>query len=163
MSDLSQSRGIVGVLAHSHAKTSAREVMVNYQNRIKYKQSSPASHIMLAEENNYLKLLAKFPPRPINSEAELRAAIEAINSLLDKPGELNRDERDYLNVLGTLVHEYEETLDLIPDIYGVEMLKALIEEHNLRQKDLVAVFKTESIVSAVLKGDRQLTAEHIQK
>ncbi|WP_333262967.1 MULTISPECIES: hypothetical protein [unclassified Microcoleus] len=45
---------------------------------------------------------------------------------MDK-GELNRDERDYLNLLETLVYEYEQTLEPIPDIYGIELLKALIE------------------------------------
>jgi HTH-type transcriptional regulator / antitoxin HigA len=39
----------------------------------------------------------------------------------------------------------------------------LIEGTNLKQKDLVPIFKTESIVSEVLKGKRKLTVEHIQK
>ncbi len=90
------------------------------------------------------------------------ATQEAINSLLDK-GALTPDERDYLNLLGTLVYEYERALEPIPDIYGAELLKALMAEFNLRQKDLVPIFKTESIVSAVLSGKRQLTTSHIQK
>lgn len=90
------------------------------------------------------------------------ATQEAIDSLLDK-GELTPDERDYLHVLGMLVCEYEQTLEPIPDIYGVELLKALIEEFELRQKDLVPIFKTESIVSDILREKRQLTTEHIQK
>ncbi|MEG5103118.1 MULTISPECIES: transcriptional regulator [unclassified Microcoleus] len=110
----------------------------------------------------YIELLKTFPPRPITAEEELMATQEAIDSLLDK-GELTPDERDYLNVLGTLVYEYEQTLEPIPDIYGVELLKALIEEFELRQKDLVPIFKTESIVSDILREKRQLTTEHIQK
>lgn len=90
------------------------------------------------------------------------ATQEAIDSLLDK-GELTPDERDYLHVLGTLVYEYEQTLEPIPDIYGVELLKALIEDFELRQKDLVPIFKTDSIVSDILREKRQLTTEHIQK
>jgi HTH-type transcriptional regulator/antitoxin HigA len=60
------------------------------------------------------------------------------------------------------VYEYEQTQEPIPDIYGVELLKVLIEERDLRQKDLVPIFKTESIVSAVLSGQRNLTVQHIQ-
>ena len=112
--------------------------------------------------SNYVELLKAFPPRPITSEAELLATQEVIDSLLGK-GELTSDEREYLNVLGTLVREYEETQELIPDIYGVELLKALLVEFGLRQKDLVPIFKTESIVSAVLSGQRQLTVNHIKK
>jgi HTH-type transcriptional regulator / antitoxin HigA len=81
---------------------------------------------------------------------------------LDK-GELTPDERDYLHLLGMLVYEYEQTLEPIHDIYGVELLKALIEEFELRQKDLVPIFQTESIVSDILGEKRQLTTEHIQK
>jgi HTH-type transcriptional regulator/antitoxin HigA len=38
-----------------------------------------------------------------------------------------------------------------------------MEEHNLRQKDLVDVFGTESIVSDVLNGKRELNKEHIRR
>jgi HTH-type transcriptional regulator/antitoxin HigA len=110
----------------------------------------------------YIELLQAFPPRPITGEEELMATQEALDSLLDK-GELTPDERDYLYVLGMLVYEYEQTLEPIPDIYGVELLKALIAEFELRQKDLVPIFKTESIVSDILREKRKLTTEHIQK
>jgi HTH-type transcriptional regulator/antitoxin HigA len=110
----------------------------------------------------YIELLKAFPPRPITSEEEMLAAQKVIDSLLDR-SELTPDEEDYLNVLGTLLHEYEQTQEPIPDIYGVELLKVLIEERDLRQKDLLPVFKTESIVSDILKGRRQLTARHIKE
>jgi len=112
--------------------------------------------------NAYIELLKTFPPRPITADSELTATQETIDSLLDK-SELTPDERDYLNLLGLLVYEYEQTLEPIPDIYGIELLKALIEEFNLRQKDLVPIFKTESIISDLLHEKRQLTTEHIQK
>ena len=110
----------------------------------------------------YIELLKTFPPRPINSEEELLATQKVIDALIDQE-ELTADEQDYLNVLGTLVYEYEQKHETIPDIFGVELLQALIDEFDLRQKDLVPIFKTESIVSAVLSGKRQLTVEHIRK
>ncbi|WP_414589138.1 helix-turn-helix domain-containing protein [Scytonema sp. PCC 10023] len=112
--------------------------------------------------NPYIELLTSFPPRPITSEEELIATQKVIDSLIDK-GELTPDEQDYLNVLGTLVHEYEEKHKLIPDISGVELLKTLIAELGLRQKDLVPIFKTESIVSEVMSGQRNLTVNHIRQ
>ena len=112
--------------------------------------------------NPYIELLTSFPPRPITSEEDLIATQKVIDSLIDK-GELTPDEQDYLNVLGTLVHEYEEKHKPIPDISGVELLKALIAELGLRQKDLVPIFKTESIVSEVLSGQRNLTVNHIRQ
>jgi len=112
--------------------------------------------------NQYVELLQKFPPRPVTSETEFEATQTVINQLLDK-SELTPDEEDYLDVLGTLIYNYEQQQEIIPDIYGIELLKFLLEERDLKQKDLVPIFKTESIVSAVLNGKRQLTSRHIQE
>lgn len=112
--------------------------------------------------SDYIELLKSFPPRPITSEEELFATQKVIDSLIDS-GNLTPDEQDYLNVLGTLVHEYEEKHYPIPDIYGVELLLALIAEFGVLQKDLVPIFKTESIVSEVLSGQRHLTVNHIHQ
>lgn len=112
--------------------------------------------------NDYLNLVTKYPPRPITSEQELAKAQQVIDSLLDRDN-LSQDESDYLNVLGTLVYEYEDNQELVPDIYGVELLKVLLSEFDLKQKDLVPIFKTESIASEILNGKRQLTMRHIQE
>lgn len=110
----------------------------------------------------YMELLQAFPPRPIKSEAELQSTQKVIDSLIDI-GTLNADQRDYINVLGSLVYDYEQTQEPLPDVHAVELIKALIEDRGLRQKDLVPIFKTESIVSVVLSGQRKLTLEHVQK
>ncbi|MBD2654387.1 transcriptional regulator [Synechocystis sp. FACHB-383] len=111
----------------------------------------------------YLNLIQSFPPRPIRSAQDFEATQAVVNNLLDTEA-LTADEEDYLEVLGTLIYEYEQQQgDIIPDIHGVELLQVLIEENELKQKDLVPIFKTESIVSAVLNGKRQLTTRHIQE
>ncbi len=114
------------------------------------------------ESDNYMNLLKRFPPRPIKTEADLLATQKMIDALLDS-GEMTPEKQDYLNLLGILVYEYEEKHILIPDLSGVALLKALIDELGLKQKDLVPIFKTESIVSAVLSGQRKFTMEHIEK
>ena len=99
----------------------------------------------------------------MQKQADIEATQAAIDKLLDKP-ELTPEEEDYLDVLGTLVYEYENQQDeIIPDIYGLELLKVLIAERNLKQKELVSILKTESIVSDVLNQKRQLTTRHIQE
>jgi HTH-type transcriptional regulator/antitoxin HigA len=126
----------------------------------RYQQAK--NHMFKTEPNSYIELLQKFPPRPIKSEAEFLAVQEVIDTLLDS-GEITPEKQDYINVLGMLVHEYEEKHISVPDLSGVELLKALIDEFSLKQKDLVPVFKTESIVSAILNGQRKFTVEHIEK
>ena len=112
--------------------------------------------------DKYIQLLQQFPPRTISNDEQLEATQVVIDGLLER-GELSPEESDYLNVLGTLVFDYEQKTVLIPDIYGVELLRVLITERQLRQKDLVPIFKTESIVSDILNGKRQLTVRHIQE
>jgi len=116
----------------------------------------------LNRHSTYLELLQAFPPRPIKTEEELLATQKIIDSLIDS-APLTSDQEDYLNILGTLVYEYEQTQQPVPDIYGVDLLKVLIEENGLLQKDLVPIFKTESIISAILKKRRKLTARHIEE
>ncbi|MGD1909493.1 MAG: type II toxin-antitoxin system HigA family antitoxin [Rivularia sp. (in: cyanobacteria)] len=113
-------------------------------------------------QNTYTKLIVSFPPRPIKSEEDLEKVQNIVDSLLDKE-KLTEDEEDYLYLLGMLIEEYEEKQDLVPDIHGIELIKALMVELDMKQKDLIPIFKTESIVSDVLKGKRKMTVEHIQK
>jgi HTH-type transcriptional regulator / antitoxin HigA len=123
-----------------------------------------------ADSPTYVELLTAFPPRPIQSGVELDAVQAVIDQLLDAP-QLSPAQQDYLNVLGMVVQEYEAQHVPIPDIQGVELLKVLMaddlwsvgDHRALKQKDLVPIFKTESIASAVLRGQRHLTVEHIEK
>jgi HTH-type transcriptional regulator/antitoxin HigA len=72
-------------------------------------------------KKSYIELLTEFPPRPIHSQADLDAVQKVVYELIDR-GKLNADEEDYLSLLGTLVHQYEEIHHPIPDIYGVELI-----------------------------------------
>jgi len=101
-------------------------------------------------------------PTPITSERqheEYRAVLEKL-ATKDNP---TTDEEKYAEVLLTLVEAYEDQHHSIPDSSPVEVLRALMDANNLRQKDLVSIFGTESIVSEVLHGKRDLNKSHIQK
>jgi len=117
---------------------------------------------MVQNAPSYIDLIESFPPRTIKSETDLEKTQLVIDALIDK-GELTEDEKDYLNLLGMLIYDYEQKQDIIPDIWGVDALNALMSEMNLKQKDLVGIFKTESIVSEILERKRELTLEHIEK
>ena len=112
--------------------------------------------------SDYLSLIAAFTPRPITLEEELDATQKVIDSLIDR-AEMTPDERDYLHLLGLLVSEYEEIHYPIDDIFGVALLKALMEDWNLQEKDLVPIFQTESSVSEVLSGKQELTVSNIEQ
>ncbi|GBF53794.1 hypothetical protein N0824_01651 [Microcystis sp. 0824] len=112
--------------------------------------------------DKYLELLKQYPPRPIHNEEDLEMMQEVINRLLDKP-QLTAEEREYLNVLGSLIYEYEENQEPIPDIYGIELLKFILEERNLQKQDLLSIFESKSTLDDILDGLQELTPIYIQK
>ncbi|MFM6061646.1 MAG: type II toxin-antitoxin system HigA family antitoxin [Microcystis panniformis] len=112
--------------------------------------------------DKYLELLKQYPPRPIHNEEDLEMMQEVINRLLDKP-QLTLEEREYLNVLVSLIYEYEENQEPIPDIYGIELLKFILEERNLQKQDLLSIFESKSTLDDILDGQQELTPIYIQK
>jgi HTH-type transcriptional regulator/antitoxin HigA len=112
--------------------------------------------------DKYLELLKRYPPRPIDNEEDLEMMQQVINRLLDKP-QLTVEEREYLNVLGSLIYDYEENQEPIPDIYGLELLKFILEEKNLQKQDLLSIFESKSTLDDILDGQQELTPVYIQK
>lgn len=110
----------------------------------------------------YIEIITTFPPRPITCEAELIATQNRIDSIVNRRN-LTQDDRDYLNVLGTLVYDYEQKHEPMPVLKGIKLLKALMIEDNIQQKDLIDIFESESWVSEVMNGKRELTVSQIQK
>ena len=116
------------------------------------------------QRENYQNLLFAFLPRPLKTEADYQATQVEIDRLLDQP-DLSPAEQDYLDLLGTLLWAYEKRTEDQAQytLRGVALLAGLMALHNLKQCDLVPIFKTKSIVSAVLSGKRKLTVEHINR
>lgn len=108
----------------------------------------------------YRGLLDQFPPIPIHSREQLEATEKVIDGLLTLQTRTAAEDA-YLELLSIAVSAWEDEHVEIPPLSGRELLKVLIEERGIRQKDLVSVFGTESIVSEVLSGRRQLNLHHI--
>ena len=98
----------------------------------------------------------------IRDETEYDRVISTLNALIDEVG---TDEQhplyELLDTLGTVIHVYEEKHHPIPECSGVEVLRLLMEEHQLEPSDLTELGPS-SIVLEILNGDRDLTVRHIQ-
>jgi len=101
-------------------------------------------------------------PAPITSERQHEEYLAVLDKLANKENP-TRDEEKYAGVLMTLIEAYEEEHHSIPDAGPVEILRTLMDANGLRQKDLVPIFASESIVSEVLRKKRALNKTHIQK
>lgn len=110
----------------------------------------------------YLQLINTFPPRPINNEAQLLATQDQIDAIIDRQN-ITQDDKDYLEVLGTLVYDYEQKHEPMPVLEGIELLKALMSEENLQPCDLLAIFEDESSVREILEKRQEMTAKQVQK
>jgi HTH-type transcriptional regulator / antitoxin HigA len=101
-------------------------------------------------------------PTPIVSERQHEEYLLVLDKLTNK-SHPTREEEKYAEVLITLIEAYEEEHHSIPDASPIEILRSLMDANNLRQKDLIPIFGTESIVSEVLRKKRALNKTHIEK
>jgi HTH-type transcriptional regulator/antitoxin HigA len=112
----------------------------------------------------YLKLVRRFPLRPIRSEKELDRASEMIDEMLVRARPLAPLERDYLEVLSDLVERYEDAHHPMPEASGADVLRHLMEARGLTQSEVAAATGiVNSTISAVLSGKRRLSVQHIEK
>ncbi|MFZ3200947.1 MAG: hypothetical protein WA175_07335 [Candidatus Acidiferrales bacterium] len=101
-------------------------------------------------------------PTPITSERQHEEYLSVLDKLASKEHPTSEEEK-YAEVLMALIEAYEEEHHSIPDAGPVEVLRALMDANDLRQKDLVPIFGSESIVSEVLHKKRALNKTHIEK
>ena len=117
----------------------------------------------LAVTPAYSALLAKFPPRVIRSEEQNEAYIDALHELEQRNDHWSSEEADLADLLTLLIETYEDKHYELPKSSPVEVLKFLMDQHGLKQKDLAEIFGTPSIVSEVVNGRRELNKEQIRR
>jgi len=101
-------------------------------------------------------------PTPIKSDRQHKEYLSVLDKIAgkDRP---SAEEEKYAEVLLTLVEAYEEEHHSIADASPVEVLRTLMDANGLRQRDLVPIFGSESIVSEILHRKRHLNKTHIEK
>lgn len=93
----------------------------------------------------------------IHTQAEYDRAVEFMNQLLDVVGDNEEhDLADMLELLGQLVEDYEYAHHSLPDAEPGQVLRFLMDQHELRQVDLAQEIGSQSLVSEILNGRRQI-------
>ena len=110
----------------------------------------------------YLSLITEFAPRTITNDLELSITQQRINTILDQKN-LSQDDRDYINVLGMLVYDYEEKNEQFPKLTDGELLHTLMEDYNLEIRDFLGIFEQEQTILDILDGKRQLNSQETFK
>jgi HTH-type transcriptional regulator/antitoxin HigA len=115
----------------------------------------------LTTSPEYEALLRKVRPKVIRTEKESEAYTEILYDLDRRSARLTAAEKELAELLTLLIEDFEEKQYRVPRGKPVDVLRFLMEQHNLLQKDLADVFGTPSIVSEVLNGKRELNKEQI--
>jgi HTH-type transcriptional regulator/antitoxin HigA len=115
------------------------------------------------DEKKYGVLLMTVLPQVIETERELERVEKIIGELLKKGENLSPEEDKLLDLLSNLVEEYEDEHYLFPEVPRNEILKFLIEENSLKQKDLVHIFGSSGIASEVVSGKRSISKTQAKK
>jgi len=117
------------------------------------------------EEANkeYRKIRDATPLGVLRSKREYQKAVQTLDDILDEIGE---DETHPLaelaDTLSVFIENYENTHLDIPQASPAEVLKFLMEEHGLKQTDLVEI-GSQGVVSEILAGKREINTRQIKK
>jgi HTH-type transcriptional regulator/antitoxin HigA len=116
-----------------------------------------------AVRSEYATLLCSALPAVIRSEAENQRYLALLEELDSKGSKMTAAQRRMTELLTLLIEDFEEKHYAFKAANAVDVLRELMLANNLKQKDLLDVFGTPSIVSEVLHRKRQLTTEHIRR
>src|SRR5438552_4569928 len=120
-------------------------------------------HVMLEiDPKRYGRLLARKLPVVIRTEEENQRFIAELEEL-DRWDELTPEEREYSELLTVLIEAFEDANYALEGSTPDSRLRSLMEEHGLRQRDLLHVFGSRGIASEVVSGKRAISKAQAKK
>lgn len=134
------------------------------------KKAAEKGQVMTAAENNddlealtpawrEFQSLTPVKLQAVENERHYRAMVNFMNKLVDEIGDRESHHlMGLLDIVTFFVRDYEERNIEIPDAEPRAVLRFLMEQHGLRQSDLAELFGSQSNVSEVLNGKREINA-----
>jgi HTH-type transcriptional regulator/antitoxin HigA len=111
---------------------------------------------------NPAKMIERGAPHLIRNEEQLEAYTKALYRLTSEAGPTPA-QVEAIELLTLLIERYEGEHYAIPDASPAAVLRFLLAQHGLKQRDIAAELGGESVVSEVLSGRRKLNAAHIEQ
>jgi HTH-type transcriptional regulator/antitoxin HigA len=107
------------------------------------------------------KMIERGAPHMIRTEGQLEAYTKALYRLTAE-ARPTRAQREAIDLLTLLIERYEEEHYSLPKASPADVLRFLLDQHGLKQRDIARDLGGESVVSEVLSGKRKLNATHIE-
>ena len=111
----------------------------------------------------YGKLLARALPRVIETKKENERMIAELEKLDTRGRPLTPEEDQLAQLMTVLIKQFEAAHYPLGHAKPVEALRVLMEDRGIRQRDLVPVFGSSSVVSDVLSEKRSISKAHTLK
>ena len=110
----------------------------------------------------YGQLLSETLPGVITTQKEYQRIEKIFADLFKK--KRSPEEDKLFDLLANLLEDYErKSLPEIEISSPQETLQFLMRENNLKQNDMIDVFKTQSIVSEILSGKRRINIDQAKR
>jgi HTH-type transcriptional regulator / antitoxin HigA len=112
--------------------------------------------------DTYQELVGLFMPRPLHDEVDYRNALAVLDAMAGF--EMNVDQEDYFEAVATFVEKYEAQHHAIEQakMTPVELIRSLMEEHDMSESDLGRLLGDRSLGHRILSGERELSKAHIR-
>ena len=114
-------------------------------------------------ETAYGKLLARALPRVIETRKENERMIAELEKLDTRGRPLTPEEDQLAQLMTVLIKQFEAGHYPLGHAKPVEALRVLMEDRAIRQRDLIPVFGSSSVVSDVLSEKRSISKAHARK
>jgi HTH-type transcriptional regulator/antitoxin HigA len=111
---------------------------------------------------NPTEMIRQGAPRLIHSDEELAKYTKELFKLTAK-ARPTWVEEEAIELLTLLIERYEAERYPVPDASPIDVLRFLLEQNGLSQRDIAPELGSESTVSLVLSGKRQLNRDHIAR
>lgn len=110
---------------------------------------------------SYSELLGRFQPKAIRSAREHSRALSVVEELMDRPRK-SAAERQLIELLATLIDQYEETVWPTPHSTPGEVLAYLLSERKVSQTELARQLEIpQSTIANAIAGRRQLSKANV--
>ena len=98
-----------------------------------------------------------------HSEQEYENLVQYLDILIDEVGnDENHELAPVMETVGRLIENYEDQNHKINEGSGINTLKYLMKEHDLKQSDMKEI-GSQGVVSEILSGKRSLNIDQIKK
>jgi HTH-type transcriptional regulator/antitoxin HigA len=121
------------------------------------------SSVLEVDPKRYGRLLARKLPAVTRTEEENERLLAELKDLDLRAEQLTPEEREYSELLTVLIEAFEDGHYALEGSTPGSRLRSLMEEHGLRQRDLLGVFGSRGIASEVVSGKRAISKAQAKK